>query len=82
MKKIIAATTVFIICANTLIAQPQKRKIAPKKPSNFSWGATNPDTKAKGTDVAMEELKTTNATKPKTDRNGSNKGKRQHKPIQ
>ncbi|MBL0145882.1 MAG: hypothetical protein IPP48_09075 [Chitinophagaceae bacterium] len=80
MKKIIPFLLVFIICTNTLSAQPQKRKVTPKKPNNFSWGATNPDTKAKGTDVAMEEV---NTTKPKANqRNSGTKGKRQHKPIQ
>ena len=49
MKKIINLLAVFIISANTLFAQPAKRKPTPKSSNNFSWGEsqTQPTTKVK-----------------------------------
>jgi hypothetical protein len=91
MKKIIAVTTLFIICANTLFAQPQKRKVAPKKPNNFSWGASNPTgTNASKSEVAVEALEvkeggandaTFKRNKKPNQPNNATRGKRQHKPI-
>lgn len=91
MKKIIAVTILFITSANTLLAQPQKRKLAPKKPNNFSWGASNPTgTNASKNEVAVETLEYKeggvndasfkNNNKP-NQRHSGTKGKRQHKPI-
>lgn len=91
MKKIIAVTTLFIISANTLLAQPQKRKVAPKKPNNFSWGASNPTgANASKNEVAIETLEykeggvndaTFKNNKKPNQRNSGTKRKRQHQPI-
>jgi hypothetical protein len=73
MKKIISVLAVFIILANTLFAQPAKRKPAPKSASNFSWGEsqTQPTTKVKtNTPTRMRPDDSTSALKPKQRRKG------------
>ena len=92
MKKTIPFLLVFIICTNTLSAQPQKRKAAPKKPNNFSWGASNPTgAKASKNEVSIETLEykeggvndaTYKNNKKPNQRNSSTRGRRVHKPIQ
>ncbi len=69
MKKIISLLVLFIISANTLFAQPPNRKVKPKKPNNYQTGSSsggdvvaNPQTQAKGADVAMDNVR---AAKPK-----------------